>query len=436
MSGASIPPVMNVAKAERPLRFLFVYSRMPLPMTRADQMTVAYLLQFLHQRGHLIDFFILDSKEQPNKADLDWLQARCASVTITRHGLFDIAYGLVLALLKGWPLQVGYFYNQRQLKEVSDACNRNKYDVGYSYYIRSAECMRSAGANPSVRFLAMQLSQSLNIRRMLETFSSGRDRVIYSFEYPRICNYEARVTDAFDRVVLIGKSDLAEINKGRAERNLAAVSNAVLVPHGVDLKRFAPRADEQSKTVVFSGVLRTNTNVHAICWFAKNVWPRILIEEPDAKLLVVGRAPRSEVVSLHGQNNIEVVGEVPDPADYIARATVCVNPVRAGAGMQNKLLEYLAMGKAIVATPVAIEGIGTEPERDLLVREEESEFADAVVSLLRSPEKRQQLGRAARDFVERRWSWENLFFELEREMYRAAKIDSSASKPETSDVSL
>ncbi|MBY0549947.1 MAG: glycosyltransferase family 4 protein [Candidatus Obscuribacterales bacterium] len=394
-------------------------------MKRADQMTVSYFLQFLHQRGHKVDLFVLDSNENPGVEEVRWLKDRCSSVTVTKHRLIDIARGLIKALLKGWPLQVGYFYNQRQIDAVREACSRQVYDVGYSYYIRSAECTRNLRTSPAVRFLAMQLSQTLNIRRMLETFGSGRDRLIYSFEYPRICRYESQVPDDFDRVVLIGASDLKEIDKWRVHFKLPQISNAVLVPHGVDLKRFSSVDTDRAepKTIVFSGVLRTNTNVHAICWFAKNVWPLVLNEEPDAKLLIVGRAPRSEVTALHGRNNIDVIGEVPDPAEYIARAAVCVNPVLAGAGMQNKLLEFMASGKPIVATPVAIEGIGCAADKDLLVCENATEFAKAVVYLLRSPQRREELGAAARAFVERRWSWENLFYELEKEMYQAAKID-------------
>ena|ERR1700740_3735805 len=117
---------------------------------------------------------------------------------------------------------------------------------------------------------------------------------------------------------------------------------------------------------------------------------------------------------------ITVTGEVPDPAEYIARATVCINPVQIGAGMQNKLIEYMACGKAVVTTPVANEGINAISGTHLLEAAGPEAFADAVVALLRNPEMRAVLGRSAREHIQRYWTWEKLFSALESEMLAMA----------------
>jgi glycosyltransferase involved in cell wall biosynthesis len=117
---------------------------------------------------------------------------------------------------------------------------------------------------------------------------------------------------------------------------------------------------------------------------------------------------------------ITVTGEVPDPTEYIARATVCIDPVQIGAGMQNKLVEYMACGKAVVTTPVANEGINAISGTHLLEAAGPEAFADAVVALLRNPEMRAALGKSAREHIQRYWTWEKLFSELESEMLAMA----------------
>jgi glycosyltransferase involved in cell wall biosynthesis len=114
-----------------------------------------------------------------------------------------------------------------------------------------------------------------------------------------------------------------------------------------------------------------------------------------------------------------VTGTVEEPADWIARAEVCVAPIRAAAGLQNKLLEAMAMGKAVVATPEANEGIRAVTDRDLLLAREPDAFARAVLDLLADPGRRAALGAGGRRFVEAEWTWEGLFLGLEAAFYEA-----------------
>ena len=118
--------------------------------------------------------------------------------------------------------------------------------------------------------------------------------------------------------------------------------------------------------------------------------------------------------ALDGKDGVTVTGTVEDPADWIARAAVCVAPIRAAAGLQNKLLEAMAMAKAVVATPEANEGIGAPADEALVLAREPRAFADAVLALLADEPRRQALGAAGRAFVEAKWTWEGPFLELEQ----------------------
>jgi polysaccharide biosynthesis protein PslH len=421
---AGLPKVMRVEPAPRTFAIAIAYSRLPLPMTRADQMTVAHLISFLAARGHAVDFYALDNGEEISAEHRAWIDEVCREVQVFPHGPVRRVMGVVAGLLRGRPLQVGWFSNAAQTRAVR--VGLQKVDIGYSYYIRSAETMRGFGRSRNretgpVTFLAMQLSQALNTRRMAEHFRNLKEKLLYAVETRLVQNYEPRVWSDFTRTVLIGQQDVDEIASACRDRGLPEIDNVVFGPHGVDVDRFAPRTDidEEPFTLVFNGVLRTYTNVHAIVWFAENVWPLVKAGEARAKLLIVGRDPRPEVIALGEMEGVTVTGEVPDPADYIARAAVCINPVQVGAGMQNKLIEFMAMRKAVVATTVANEGIRATPGDHLVIADDESTFADAVLALLADPERRDRLAAAARAYILESWTWEAHFLTLEAAMLAA-----------------
>ena len=425
------PTPMQVTPAERPLNIAVVYSRLPLPMTRADQMTVAHLLDFLARRGHRVDLYTLNNGEAAIQEQRAWLAARCRQVHVFNQTVGHSLLGLGAGLLRGLPLQVGWFYNLKQIQAVRSAFLHDDLDIVYCYYVRSAETLRgliSRNQSPQspkrsrpVAFLAMQLSQSLNTRRMMENFQNLRDRSIFAIESRLVRRYEAHIWSEFHRTVLIGPQDVNEIRRVCREYRQPEIDNFVYGPHGVDLQRYAPRPEIATEpcTLVFCGVMGTNTNVHAVKWFADHIWPLVKKAEPAARLIIVGRRPTPSISALAAREGIEVTGEVADPGDYIARATVCINPVRAAAGMQNKLLEYMAMAKPVVATTEANEGIGACAGEHLLIADTPVEFAQGILRLFGNPELRRALGQAARNFVEAHWNWEVHFLNLERHMYEA-----------------
>lgn len=415
---------MRVEPAPRRLAIAVVYSRLPLPMTRADQMTVAHLISFLSARGHAVDLYALDNGEPISAEHRAWLIETCRSVQIFPHGTARRLIGVATGLLRGWPLQIGWFSNPAQTRAVR--AGLRDVDVGYSYYIRSAETMRGLGRSRNrpdgpVTFLAMQLSQALNTRRMAQHYRNLKEKLLYAVETRLVRNYEPRVWSDFTRTVLIGQQDVDEIAAACRERGLPEIDNVVFGPHGVDVDRFAPKSGiaEEPFTLVFNGVLRTYTNVHAITWFAENVWPLVRAGEARAQLLIVGRDPRPKVQALAALDGVTVTGEVPDPADYIARAAVCINPVQVGAGMQNKLIEFMAMQKAVVATSVANEGIRATPDDHLVIADDARSFADAVLALLADPLRRAALAAAARAYILEHWTWEAHFLTLEAAMVDA-----------------
>ena len=151
-------------------------------------------------------------------------------------------------------------------------------------------------------------------------------------------------------------------------------------------------------------------------------------KSPDVTFFIVGANPHSSVRALDEDPSVTVTGEVDSIYSWLRRASVGVNPLRAGAGLQNKVLEGMACGLPLVVTPVANEGIKAVPGVHLLTAVAPSEFAEAVVRLLKSGDLRRRFGNAARDFIEENWSWDKHFDRLERMFEEDVRVRRSGAR--------
>jgi glycosyltransferase involved in cell wall biosynthesis len=290
---------------------------------------------------------------------------------------------------------------------IDDLVANGGFDLVYTHLIRVAEYTRNA---PIPKVMGVQISQALNLGRMVDHSSDPLRRLFYRVEAAKVRPYEAEVCADFDRVFLCGPSDIAAIEK------TAPLLNAVVCPHGQDVptaERVAS-AQREAGAIVITGVMSTYTNVDAAAWFAQEVFPKIEAAVPDACFWIVGRDPQRSLRALAREGKVLVTGEVPDVYDWLCRAQVAVAPLRIGAGMQNKVVQAMACELPVVATGIANEGIGATPDEHVLVRDDAAGMAAAVVGLLRSPEARRRQGAAARRFVEANWTWEAHFLKLEQ----------------------
>lgn len=405
-------------------------------MNRGDQLTVAHLLEHLHARGHEVDLFTLDSGGWITDSQGEWLRSRCREVHVIPHGGASIGRGLATALLHGLPLQVGYFMSKRLARSVERAIHTNSYDVVYNYYFRTAYAIpklfgpnRLANISGKVvaSFLAMQLSQTLNTRRIYEAERNWLKRLFYRIECNLVSRYESVVWQRFTKSVLIGPRDVEDVAAACRASGQPEISNYVLIAHGTDIEKFKIAEDGEVVPwrVVFSGNMQYQPNVQAAMWFVENCWSAVRQAVPGAELYIVGHSPVTSLRNLNGREGIVVTGSVPSIADYIRTAAVCVNPVFAAGGMQNKLIEYMACGKAIVATTVANEGIRA-PDGTLAIADEPTSFSVHTIRLLQDASEARHLGKAARAFVERYWTWQYQFERLENAFYEA--LDSRPEK--------
>jgi sugar transferase (PEP-CTERM/EpsH1 system associated) len=180
-----------------------------------------------------------------------------------------------------------------------------------------------------------------------------------------------------------------------------------VVPNGVDLNYFRPAGPPGPESgAVFVGALDYRPNVDAASWFCQEVWPLVRRLHPNAMLRLVGRKPVPEVLRLQAVPGVEVVGQVPDVRPYLADAAVAVAPLRIARGVQNKVLEALAMGKAVVGSPQALGGLPRWREAPVLCATSVTEWVEQVCQVLADEELLSRLGAQGRQYAEDHFNWE------------------------------
>jgi len=251
-------------------------------------------------------------------------------------------------------------------------------------------------------------------------------RALLAIESWKVRRAERRACESADLVIAVSEDDLGRL------RRLSPRSRCVAIPTGVDTTYFQPAGSaEVPRRLVFTGSMDWFPNEDAILFFADAILPRIRAGIPDVSVSVVGRNPSPRLREVAGRAGITVTGTVDDVRPYIDEAALYVVPLRAGGGTRLKIFEALAMGKAVVSTSVGAEGLSLTPGRDVVIADQPEAFAATVMALLRDPARRGALGRAGRDLVQRRYSWDQVTSDFEQHCQTVTRI-----RRETSGTSL
>ncbi len=187
-----------------------------------------------------------------------------------------------------------------------------------------------------------------------------------------------------------------------------------VVGNGADLDAFSEvESDPQEHRVLFTGTMAYPPNAVGAQWLAREVWPLVLAKEPRATLEIVGSMPSRATRALDLLDQVSVHADVPDIRPWFSRASVCTLPMLEGGGTRLKLADAFAASRPVVSTTNGATGIDCRPGRDLLLADSATDFADAIVRLLRSPETRQRIGRSGRSVAEQLYDWNLLGGQLE-----------------------
>ena len=377
------------------MRILLLTSRLPFPPNRGDRLRVYNFVKTMAQQHELfLISFINDDREEDN---LPHLREFFQKIVLIPKSRFSSLLTVGLNLWRPEPLQVLYYRSKKMRQAVEKGLNEWNIDLIYTHLFRMAPYAVDAKNTYNILDLtdaiSLEIARSLPYRRFIS-------RIIYGMELDRIKHYEQGIASEFDECWLISQTDVDEIAQGHSDHNFVVISN------GVDLLKFHPIPGiEEPGTIAFVGHLGVFHNIDAARFLVQEVLPLVETSFASARLEIIGADPVDEIRALQKPDKVIIPGFVSDLNVALNRAAIFIAPLRFAAGVQNKVLEAMAAGRAVITTSIVAEGMKAIPGRDLLVADSAPEIAALAVDLLNFPDKRRALGERARSFVEVHFNW-------------------------------
>jgi glycosyltransferase involved in cell wall biosynthesis len=301
--------------------------------------------------------------------------------------------------LRGEPLQAAVCHSPRLRQRLNALVAAEQFDVVHVEHLRAAHLGAAIPGHLPTVFDSVDCI-SLLLKRTLTASHSLRQRAIAGLEYGPTRRFEARIIRHFDRVAVTAADDR------RALKRLAPEIDVAVIPNGVDLNYFRPTpAPREPATLVFSGKMAYHANVTAALFLARQVFPLVRAAHPEVRLRILGSGPPPEIRALARDPAISVTGYVDDLRDLLGRATIAVCSVSVKVGMQNKILEAMAMELPVVSTRIGAEGLLARPEHEILVGDTPAALAGQISRLLNDADLRRKLGLAGRRYVEAEHRW-------------------------------
>jgi len=380
------------------MKILIVAPRFPYPLDSGDRITIFHLISHL-SRNHEVDLVTFSST--PIEED-HWnlVKFQCRSLNVFQRSLALRFLSAVAAVLRRRPLQIAHTRAKGVKKKIAELIDQNDYDVIYAHTIRVADLIPDkAKTGRMLRIIGMQIAMNLNYRRLAVVEANPIYRTLFRYEANALKHYECDIVDKFDRALAISNVDVEAICANKKDKFF-------LSPHGVNIPDPSNYESVVKKeaTIVFTGNMQYRPNVQAAVHFCKNILPIIHKSRPKTKFEIIGANPVDEVKKLGLISGVSVTGRVDDMFETLFAATIAVDPLTAGAGLQNKVLEAMACGIPMVITPMANEGIGAKHSENILIADDPEKFAHHVLDLLDDSKLRESIGSNARKFIVENWT--------------------------------
>ena len=382
---------------------LFLVHRIPFPPNKGDKIRSWNILAHLASKYNVhVGAFIDDPHDWQYTGRIEQIAASSFFQKLDRR---TGTARSILSLLRGEPLSCGYYRDRAMQRWVGRTVQANRIERVFVYSSSMAQYIPAeleTGSRVVVDFVDIDSDKW----RQYAERKSWPMSFIYRREARTLFDVEKKITASVDASAFVSQ-DEANLFRKMAP---SVKSNVYGIANGVDCEFFNPdvRSDAPYPTdrtnIVFTGAMDYWANVDAATWFADDILPKIREALPECAFWIVGANPTPEIIKLGDRDGVSVTGRVDDVRPYIRHATISVAPLRVARGIQNKVLEAMALAKTVVATPQAMEGIDAIDGSEVFVEGTAEAFAERVVRLARSPDL-ETSGICARKRVVSSYGW-------------------------------
>ncbi|MCP4269406.1 MAG: TIGR03087 family PEP-CTERM/XrtA system glycosyltransferase [Candidatus Brocadiaceae bacterium] len=408
------------------MRILFIAHRIPYPPNKGDKIRSFNEIKYLSKKHEIHLACLVDEKK-----DLQYVQALteyCSSVDAVLINKKCAKIKALFALFPIIPLSVSCFFSKKLKKIIERKLTTVDFDIIFCFSSAMAQYVMGVKDIPRVMDFVDVDSEKWKQYSVHKSFPMSW---IYRMEGSSLSRYETKIAEDFSHSVIVSKKEL-----GLFRKLIPGVKDVSAITNGIDTEYFNPSYNENSDfghsdsedgvignqpIIVFTGVMDYFANVEGVKWFVKEVLPAVKREIPDVKFYIVGTNPTQEIKDLGVEDNVIVTGFVEDVRAYLAMATVSVAPLRIARGIQNKVLEAMAMGVPVVGTTEALEGIDTGDDCDLPGENSTEKFAENVVRIIRRTDLRETMSRKMMSMVKDKFNWNVNMKQLENALLEVAK---------------
>ena len=383
------------------MKILFLTHRVPYPPNRGDKITTWRLIERMKREHEVrIVAFAHDAKDFEAASKLDEMGYPTTPIAYEDR---KAKIKSIPLLLTRTPITLGV-YGSKELQRVVDA-NWSWCDMAYAY-------------SSSMGAFFLDKTDKPRVMHFGELDSDKWDQYSKKTRWPMSWVWKREARTLFDFETRLANSVNQNVFCTPLEEKIfndrIPDAPSVVLRNGVDLDFFHPQLEHaEERHIVFTGVMNYYPNVDGCVHFCSEILPRVREEFPDTRFTIIGAHPTDDVMRLGELDGVEVTGFVDDTRDWMRRGSIAVAPLRIARGIQNKVLEALAMGLPVVGTQCATQGVNGEPGRDYIVAESAEEQAAAIRGLLRDPDEARALGARGRSFVEDHYHWEVVFRPLD-----------------------
>ncbi len=383
-------------------RILFISHRIPYPPDKGDKIRSFNEIKYL-SKNNLLDIltFVDNPKDYQYENQLKKYCNKLYIYPIKKlfHG-FKAAYFFAI----GKTLSEGYYFSRKVQKKVNDLLSSNNYELVFCYSSQIAQYIINKNIPKLIDFCDVD---SLKWKQYSERKIFPYN-VILKIESERLARREKEIYNQFSLSLFSTNTEVKIFNPPE-DNHIYVLSN------GVDYEYFKPQAITKENSLIFVGTMNYFANVDAVLWFSKNVFPRILNNYPEMKFYIVGRNPESRLIALsENSENIIVTGYVADIRPYIARSKLAVIPLRIARGIQNKILEAMAMEIPVVMPRNILNTFENLDESAVLVYDNENSMVDVIVNSINDNALLERVGRKSREYVMHNHDWNVIFHNFNR----------------------
>jgi sugar transferase (PEP-CTERM/EpsH1 system associated) len=389
------------------MNILYLCHRIPYPPDKGDKIRSYHHIKYLSQHHAIYLACLIDDPDDWRYVDP--LRSMCRTVEVVGRKGFQEWWRIGSAFLVGQPLSLGAFFVPALQEKVNVILERESIDRIVIFSSPMAEYVKHVSSIPKIIDFVDMDSEKWRAYAQIKSFPLS---LLYRAEADRLGQYELEMATTCQESLVISQEETHVLRERSNQRVLPKV-----IPNGVDSEYFSLASDVQrtKSIIVFTAAMDYFPNIDGAVFFCQKILPRIHQAIPHAQFLIVGRNPVSALRRIaERMPQVQVTGTVPDVRPYLSEAMVAVAPLRIARGVQNKILEAMAMELPVVGTTSAFQGLAVATEHGMHVADDPGEFADAVVKLLGHPERARACGVSARKFVTSHYDWSNILQEFEQ----------------------